>query len=68
MSQWAVVLYGEIDKGKYKQVYVRKYGVDGQDEHTTAVFDSKLSACACARKVARNHHLEYLGSKTKPIS
>lgn len=65
MTQWAVVLKGEIELGKYKYVYVRKYGVDKKGEHTSAVFDSKVGACNCARKVARNHHMEYLGSKTK---
>lgn len=64
-TKWAVVLKGEIEVGKYKSVYVREYGPDKKGEHTTAVFDSKVGACNCARKVARNHKIEYLGSKGK---
>lgn len=67
MIRWAVVLKGETERGKYKYVYVRKYGVDKHGEHTTAVFDSKVGACHCARKAARNHNMEYLGSKVNLI-
>lgn len=65
MIKWAVVLKGKIADGKYESVYVREYGVDKADEHTTAVFDTKVGACGCARKVARNHKIEYLGTKGK---
>ena len=55
---WAVVV-------TETSVYVRKYGTDKKNEHTTSVFGSKVGACNCARKVAKHNGLKYEGSKVK---